>query len=119
MTTNEIAARLVELCRQGQFDAAQKELFASDAISIEPYATPAFEKETKGMEAIQQKGEKWAAMVQEMQGISVSDPLVATNSFACTIHMQVIMKEGGKMDMTELCLYQVKNGKIVSEEFFI
>ena len=39
MTTQEIAGRLVALCRQGKFETAQKELFATDAISIEPYAT--------------------------------------------------------------------------------
>ena len=33
MSTQQIAARLVELCRQGEFEAAQKELFAKDAVS--------------------------------------------------------------------------------------
>ena len=40
MNTQQIATRLAELCRQGQFEAAQKELFAEDAVSIEPRATP-------------------------------------------------------------------------------
>jgi len=119
MTTNQIAERLVELCRQGQFETAQKELFANDAVSIEPYATPAFEKETKGLDAILEKGEKWNSMVEEMHSLTVSDPLVASNSFACTMRMDVTMKEGGHMDMTELCVYNVKEDKIVSEEFFM
>ena len=37
MTTTEIAERLVDLCRKGQFEAAQKELFSADAVNIEPY----------------------------------------------------------------------------------
>ena len=119
MTTQEIANRLVELCRSGDFEAALKELFSDDATSIEPYATPAFEKETKGMEAIKEKGEKWNSMVQEVLGITVSDPLIATNSFCCTMRLNVTMKEGGPMDMTELCVYGVKDGKIVSEQFFM
>ncbi len=53
-------------------------------------------------------------MVAEMHGMEVSGPVVAGNSFACTIHMDVTMKEGGKMDMTELCVYEIKDGKIVS-----
>ncbi len=52
MTTNQIADRLVEHCRQGQFETAQKELFANDAVSMEPYATPDFDKETRGLDAI-------------------------------------------------------------------
>ena len=119
MTTQEIANRLVELCRNGEFEKALTDLFSDDAMSIEPYATPAFEKETKGMDAIKEKGEKWNSMVQEMHGITLSDPLVAANSFALTMQMDVTMKERGHMDMTELCIYQVKDGKIVSEQFFM
>ena len=119
MTTKEIANRLVELCQKGDFEAALTELFSEDAVSIEPYATPAFEKETKGLKAIREKSEKWNSMVQEVHGITVSDPLVANNSFCCTMRLNVTMKEGGPMDMTELCVYQVKDGKIISEQFFV
>ena len=117
MTTKEIADRLVELCRKGEFEEAQTELFAEDAISIEPHATPDFPKETKGLQAIKEKGEKWNSMVEEMHGLDVSDPLVAANSFACTMKMDVTMKDGKQMDMTELCIYHAKDGKIISEEF--
>jgi len=119
MTTPEIANRLVELCRKGDFTSAQKDLFSNDAMSIEPHATPAFEKETKGLQAIIEKGEKWNSMVQETHSITVSDPLIATNSFAITMRLNVTMKERGHMDMTELCVYQVKDGKIISEQFFM
>ncbi len=119
MTTAEIANKLVEHCSTGNFEAAQKELFSDDAMSIEPHATPAFEKETKGLQALIEKGEKFNSMVKEMHSISVSPPLIADNSFACTMSMSVTMKEQGKMDMTELCVYNVKDGKVVSEEFFM
>ena len=119
MTTQEIAARLVILCRQGQFETAQKELFSKDAISIEPYATPAFEKETKGLDAIIAKGHKFDSMVEKMHLMEVSEPLIATNSFSCTIHMEATMKERGHMDMTELCVYNVKDGKITAETFYM
>ena len=117
MTTQEIAARLVDLCRQGNWEDAQKELFAKDVVSIEPYSTPAFGKETRGLDAILEKGKKWAAMVAENHTMEVSDPIIAGNSFALTMHMDVTMKEKGRMDMTELCIYKVKDGKIISEEF--
>lgn len=117
MTTQEIAKRLVELCKKGDFETAQKELFSEDAVSIEPFATPAFEKETKGLDAIKKKGQKWDSMVQVMHAVEISDPLVADNSFACTMRMDVTMKERGRIDMKELCIYEVKDGKIVLEEF--
>jgi len=119
MTTKEIANRLVELCNKGDFETVQAELFADDAVSIEPYSTPEFEKETKGKQAIKEKGEKWNEMVETAHNIEISDPVVAGSSFACTMRMHVTMKGKGEMDMTELCVYKVKDGKIISEEFFM
>src|SRR5215469_255878 len=119
MTTAEIANRLVEFCKKGDFEGAQKELFADDAVSIEPYATPDFAQETRGLDAILEKGKKWGEMVQEMHGGEVSEPLLADNSFAMTMSMDVTMKDGKRMNMKELCIYHVKDGKIVSEQFFM
>lgn len=119
MTTNQIANRLVELCRQGQWKNAQQELYAQDVVSIEPQATPAFEKETKGLKAVQEKADQFDAMVETMHKVEVSDPVVAGNSFACTIRMDATMKGRDRMDMTELCVYQVKDGKVIQEEFFM
>lgn len=119
MTTKETADKLVEICRSGDFEKAQADLFAEDAVSIEQEASPAFEKETKGLAAIKEKAKKWESMVKEMHSIEVSDPVVADNSFALTMMMDVTMNEGGRMKMTELGVYKVKDGKIISEEFFM
>jgi ketosteroid isomerase-like protein len=119
MTAVEIANRLVEFCEKGDFEGAQKELFSDDAVSIEPYGTPEFEKETKGLDAIIEKGKKWSSMVEAYHEMKVSEPLVADSSFALTMTMGVTMKGKGRMDMTELCIYHVKDGKIVSEQFFM
>ena len=106
-------------CRKGAWEAAQKELYSDDAMSIEPFASPAFEKETKGLSAIVEKGRKFDAMVEKMHSLTVSDPLVANSSFACTMQMDLTMKGEGRMNMTELCVYEVKDGKIISERFHL
>lgn len=117
MKTQEIAERLVALCREAKWETAQKELFADNAVSIEPMATPAFAKETKGLAAILEKGRKFETMIEKMHKLTVSDPLVAANSFACAMAMDVTMKGQPRMQMSELCLYHVKDGKIISEQF--
>jgi len=119
MTTPQIATRLVELCRKEQYEAAQKELYANDAISIEPRATPDFEKETKGLPGIIEKGHKFEAMTEKLHATTVSDPLIAGNMIAFTLGMDISMKGAGRMQMEELCVYKVKDGKIISEEFFM
>ena len=117
MTIQEIANRLVELCRKGDFEKAQQELYGSDVISTEPFATPEFEKETKGLKAVITKGKVFTSMVQEMHNLAVSQPLFADNSFAISMTMDVTMKGKERMRMTELCVYEVKDGKIISEIF--
>jgi len=119
MTTQQIAKRLVELCREGKYETAQKELYAESCVSIEPRESPGFEKETKGLKAILEKGHKFESMVEQMHGTSVSEPLVVDNTIAIGLNMDVTMKGRGRNKMGELCVYQVKDGKIVSEQFFM
>lgn len=119
MDTPQIAARLVELCRKGEFVTAQQELYADDVISIEPYPTPAFEKETKGREANLEKARQFDSMLEATHSIKVSEPLVAGNVIACTLEMDVTMKGQGRSTFNELCVYHVKDGKIISEQFFM
>ena len=117
MTTEEIAKRLVEHCRKAKWEDAQRELYADDAVSIEPFETPAFAKETKGLTAIIEKGKKFDSMLETLHKIEVSEPVVAGSSFACVMRMDLTMKGEGRMDMKELCVYDVRDGKIVSESF--
>src|SRR5687768_11923370 len=119
METKEIAKKLAAYCSKADWSAAQKELYAENAISIEPYSTPEFEKETKGLKAIIEKGKKFDSMVEKIHGIEVSEPLIAGNSIAFTLGMDITMKGQGRMNSPELCVYQVKDGKIISEEFFV
>ncbi|MEO7414037.1 MAG: SnoaL-like domain-containing protein [Opitutaceae bacterium] len=119
MKTEEIAHRLVDLCREQKWETAQRELYADHAVSIEPHETPGFPKETKGLAGILEKGKTFAAMVETMHALKVSDAVVANNSFACTMAMDVTMKGQGRMNMTELCVYDVKDGKVISEQFHL
>lgn len=119
MTTEEIANRLAAYCRKADWEGAHKELYAPNAKSIEPYATEAFVKETVGLDAIKEKGKKFDSMVEKVHSIEVSEPLVAGNSIAFRMGMDITMKGQGRMNSPELCLYQVKDGKIISEEFFV
>jgi hypothetical protein len=119
MKTEEIARRLVALCREQKWEEAQRELYAKDAVSLEPHEMPGFPKETKGLPGIFEKGKRFTGMVETMHSLEVSEPLVASNSFACTMTMDVTMRGQGRMQMAELCVYEVKDGKIILEQFHI
>ena len=58
-------------------------------------------------------------MVEKRNKMEVSNTLVAVNSFPVTIHIDGVIKVRGALNMTELCVCQVKVGKIISEEFHL
>ncbi|GAA3949693.1 nuclear transport factor 2 family protein [Chitinophaga oryziterrae] len=118
MTTQQIATKLAAFCAKGEFEKAQKELYAEDVVSIEPFATPAFEKETKGLAAVNEKIRQFMSMVEEVFAVKVSEPIVAGNSFAFTMDMDVRMKGRDRETMSEVCVYVTKDGKVISEQFF-
>lgn len=119
MTTKQIAQKLVDYCREGEFEKAQKELFSKDVVSIEPEASQGFDKETKGLDKIIEKGHKFQSMVEEAHGVTVSDPLISGNSIAFVLDMDMKMKGRNREKMSELCVYHVEDGKIVSEQFYM
>ena len=119
MTTQQIAGRLAELCKTGDFETAQKELYADDVISIEPMATPDYDKETKGKDKVFAKIQKFNSSVEESYGNEVSEPLVTANAIAFTLTMDLKMKGKDRMKMEEICVYEVKDGKVASEQFFM
>ena len=119
MSTEAIAKRLVALCREFKYEEAQKELYADDAVSIEPEgAPPGALGNAKGLKAIIEKGHQFNAGVEAFHGGSVSDAVIAGNWFSISMVLDATFKGRGRMKMEEICLYHVKNGKIVSEQFF-
>lgn len=117
MTTKQIADRMSELFKENKWQQVQDELFADDCVSIEPEHSKGL-KTVQGRDAIKKKGEDFGAMVEEMHGGWVSDLLVGGNYITCAMGMDVTMKGMGRMNMDEVCLYEVKDGKIVKEQFF-
>lgn len=116
MNTQEVANRLVELCRQGKNAEAINELYHDGVISREIEGMPM--EKVEGIEAVRGKTAHWYSTVEEIHGGTISDPIVTGNFFAITMDMDVTYKEHGRVMMNEIGVYQVKDGKIISEQFF-
>ena len=117
MTTQEVANRFHELAQSGAWDKIQDELFSEDAESIEPAHSQGMQS-VKGLAAIKQKGEAFQQAVEEMHGGYSSAPIVAGTHFALTMGLDCTMKGMGRMNMEEVAVYEVKDGKITKEQFF-
>ncbi|MDX2002427.1 MAG: nuclear transport factor 2 family protein [Chitinophagales bacterium] len=116
MTTQAVANRLAELCRQGDFYTAQQELYHENATSTEPEHTGW--GTAQGTQAIIEKGKQWADSVAEFHGCTVSEPQVSGNFFSVAMNVETTNKEGNRINMEELGVYEVRDGKVVSEQFF-
>lgn len=117
MSTTDVANRFNELSSLGRWDQIQNELFADNAVSIEPAHSPGM-KSVEGLEAIRQKGKEFGEMVEEMHGGYSNQPQIAGNHFSVAMGMDITMKGLGRMKMDEIAVYEVKDGKIVKEQFF-
>ena len=108
MNTHEIANRLVELCRKGDFVEAEIELYDANIIHIE-----IDNQEFKGFNDVLLKEEQFLAKLKTKPLIEVSDPIVAGKYFTIRMFMQCEHEERGAFTIEEIIIYKVNNGKIV------
>ncbi len=117
MTTKEVACKLVQMCRDGKIEQAKEELFTEDTVSIEA-AEGILPKEIKGLKAIQKKAELFISMVEAFHNTIITDPIVAGDYFSVAWETDLQMKGQERKSSGEICVYKVKDGKIISEQFF-
>ena len=119
MTTEEIAKRLVELNRRGEFSKAQDELFAENAVSIEADGMQTGPLgNAQGLGAIRRKGKAFEETVEQIHSVTVSDPVVGGDFFSVAMGFDATWKGRGRHNMQEICVFEVRDGKIVREQFF-
>ena len=120
MTIEQVAARLVALCSEGKFSQAQRELYAADAVSIEPdkASEMGMAVRTEGLPAIIEKGEHWTSYVEQFYGSTIGGPVIAGDHFSIAFSMDIQYKGRDRQTDAEICVYQVRDGKVVKEQFF-
>jgi ketosteroid isomerase-like protein len=116
MTVQEVANRLVLLCREGKNVDAINELYDDDIVSHEPEGSPM--KLKNGKDAVLDATNQWFESVRELHSSYISNPIVAGDFFACTMKVDATYKEHGRNVMDDLCVFEVKDGRIVSDRFF-
>ena len=118
MTTQEVAQKLVDLCKAGKAMEAIHSLYGADIVSVEATPMPDGSREMKGLAAVTGKSEWWYS-AHEIHSATVEGPLVSGDRFCVRFAYDITNKPTGKrMTMDELAIYEVKDGKVVREEFF-
>lgn len=114
MSTRQIANRLYELCKQGKYQQCYKELYSPNVRSIEPDG-----ELCEGFAEMAEKGKEWNANIKKVHSTTIGKPVVAGNRFALPMGMNITyVGAPGPVDFNEICMYIVKDGKVVQEEFF-
>jgi ketosteroid isomerase-like protein len=112
-----VAARFHELAQQEKWFEIQDELFAENVRSIEPPTSQGLPN-AEGKAAVRKKGEALVSQVEAVHASSTTEPVVAGNFFAVGRELDMTVRGAGRTQMNEVMVYEVKNGQIVSEQFF-
>ncbi len=118
MTTHEVAKRYYELIQQHKYKQIQDELYAPNAISIEPENDSNLPLVVEGIEALQKKEGLFFSQVGEMFGSKMSEPIVSNFFFSQMTEMDVKMKGKDRKIKGQIGVFEVRDGKIVKEQFF-
>lgn len=114
----EIGTQLVKLCQEGKGNEAIDQLYSDSIVSIEGQGSEEMPARMEGIEAIKGKNEWWFAN-HEVHGMVAEGPYVGhrEDQFVVRFELDVTPQGGDRMQMTEVGIYTVADGKVQQEEF--
>lgn len=120
MSPQEVANRYYELAQQNQWMQIQDELYAAAVTNREPehaaaMGIPTF---TKGLDAIRAKGKARMEQIEAIHSQYCGAPVVGGGFFSLMMGRDLTLKGKPRMTVEEIAVFGVKDGKIISEEFF-
>ena len=117
-TATSVGQRLCDLVREGKNLQAVEELYSENIVSTEAFPMEGMPQTIKGKEGIRGK-HKWWDENNEVHSASVQGPYPHGDRFAVHYAFETTFKPTGqRINMEEVALYTVADGKIVKEEFF-
>jgi len=117
MTTQEVASLFNELAKQEKWFEIQDEFFADNVASIDPPGSPYFGY-AKGTAPVRKKGEDFVKKITAVHSAATTAPIVSGNHFAVGRAIDITQQDFGRIQINQIMLYEVKDGQIISEQFF-
>jgi len=117
LTTQEVMDRFNELAKQEKWFEIQEELFAENVRSIDPPGSPYFGY-AEGKINVRKKGEEWVKKITAVHHLFTTEPIAAGCHFAMGREVDIEVDGFGRILINEIMLYEVQEGKIISEQFF-
>ena len=116
-TVQQVAARFHQLAQQEKWFEIQDELFSVDVRSVEP-PTAKYLQYAEGKAAVRKKAQDWVSRIEAVHRSTTSAPVIGGNFFAVGRGLETTVRGLGRINMDEIMIYEVKDGRIVLEQFF-
>ena len=118
MSVLEIGTQLVNTFNTEGGEACVDALYADDIVSIEGQGSDEMPARMEGIDAIRGKNQWWYAN-HEVHSTTATGPFVGhrEDQFVVRFFLDVTPTDGERMQMDEVALFTVKDGKIAQEEF--
>lgn len=113
MKTIEIARLLLGHTRNLEFTTARNQLYADQVVSTEPNQPP-----LTGLPALAEKERYWRDTIETLHSVSFAEPLVAGAFFVTKFTWDITYKGQPRTTWDEVAVFKVRDGKVVSEQFF-
>ena len=118
MSIQDVAKDMVAMFKAGDFTTPGEKYWSEDVVSVEAGAPGDGDPTSRGKAAARAKGEWWSG-AHDIHSVDVAGPFVNGDQFAVRFSMDITAKQSGqRMQMDEVGLYTVKDGKVVEERFF-
>lgn len=115
MTTTDIAKAFTDMLKAGDHHGAAAKFNSPNIVSIEAMEGPM--ARVQGTDALKAKSEWWEAN-HTVHAATAEGPYVNGHQFTVVFDMDVTVKEtDARMQMKEVGLYTIADGKIVEEKF--
>lgn len=120
MTTQEMANKYYELACMNKYIEIQNEYYGDNVISVEPEhaALKGMQIVTKGKSAVMAKGEAFRETRETLHSQSCSEPAVSGDFFSVILKRDITFKNKSRMQLEEIGIFHVREGKIILEQFF-
>lgn len=120
MSVLEIGTKMVEMVNQGKEGetAFVDQFYAADIVSIEGQDSEEMPGKIEGIDAIRAKHAWWFDN-NTVHGTTATGPFIGhrDDQFILHIAMDITPNGGERLQMSEVAIYTVKDGKIVLEEY--
>lgn len=117
LNIQEIVTLYNELAKDEKWFEIQDEFFAEDVTSTDPKHSPYFGY-AEGKAAVRKKGEDFIKKIMDFHGAYTTPAIIGGNHFAVGRGVDITVEGFGRIKIDQIMLYEVKDGQIISEQFF-